>query len=262
VWHFWDMADSRRAPALVATDPVPPPTDDDPIRDKLDKAKTAFDDAVEKYQKKVHDGLDKAEETAHKAGNKDRVDKIQAEREAFENSDDDLPKSVVLAKEYKRDEDAARAILDLAYEAAAVEYLKEKKDAKAEGVADDRKKFQEGHPTDAFKVGSVWKGKAVQVWIGHPEALRTDCSLTVLERDDKTFKATVEELGYTLEVHGTIVRGVIRWKAKDVKAIKGGPEYDTGGKLTGTGVDLRSEWIGGVNNIPTPTVLTVHLEKK
>jgi hypothetical protein len=213
---------------------------------------------VEKFLQKVHDGLDKAEETARAAGKKDLVDQIKAEREAFDKSGD-LPKSVP-AKEYKQGEDAARKTLNLAYDAAVSAYTKEKMDAKADAVKEERKQFQEGHPTDALRVGSVWKGSAVQVWTGHPDRAVTDCSLTVLERDDRTFKATVEVRGNTLQVHGSINRGVILWLAKEVKVIKGGPEHDTVGKLTGNVVELQSEWIGGYKGASNPTVLTAQLQ--
>ncbi len=234
-------------------------TENDPIRDKLDKAKAAFDAAVEKYQKRVHDGLDKVEENATKAGKTDIVGQVQAEREAFDNSGD-LPKSLPSAVEYKRDEDAARWILDAAYATAVKAYGNEKMETKAEAVKEERRLFQEGHPTDAFRAGSVWKGNAVQVWIGHPDRPVSDCSLTVLERDDKSFKAVVVERGNTLEANGTIRGGVIRWLAKDVKVIRGGPEHDSVGKLTGNVVELQSEWLGAYRGKPNATVLTVHLQ--
>ena len=63
------------------------------------------------------------------------MDKIKAEREAF-NNDGDPPKSIP-AKEYKREEDAARATLDAAYAAAVAAYTKSKTDDKAAAVAED-----------------------------------------------------------------------------------------------------------------------------
>ena len=242
----------------ATTSDAAPPPEDDPIRDKLDKAKAVFDAAVEKYQQKVHDGLDKVEESATKAGNKDLVAQVQAEREAFDGSGD-LPKSLPSAAEFKQDEDASRSILDSAYATAIKAYTNGKMETKADAVKEERKEFQEGHPTDAFRVGSVWKGKAVQIWVGHPDTSVTDCSLSVFERDDKSFKARVEERGNTLEVQGSIVRGAIRWLAKDVKVIKGGPEHDTEGKLKGNLVELQSGWLGGYRGKPNATVLTVQL---
>jgi hypothetical protein len=249
------------------TEPPPTPAEDDPIRAKLDKAKNDFNAAVEKYQQKVHDGLDKAEETARTAGNNALVDEIKAEREAFDGSGD-LPKKAP-AREYKGDIDAARATLASAYDAAVKAYTKEKMYAKAETVAEERKAFEQGHPTDAFRVGSVWKGGTVQVWIGHPEKGFGGFTLTVLERDDKTFKAMVENRGSTHTVSGTVKGRVIRWLTKDVIAIKGPPGHDFMGKISGNVVELQSEWVGQYVKAPKPavpnlTVLTVllRLEKK
>ncbi len=98
---------------------------------------------------------------------------------------------------------------------------------------------------DAFEVGSVWNGE--------PEIQKF--KLTVLERSGRRFKAKFESKNWVREVSGTVNGSSVAWKAKDVRAIKGG----AGGGNLGTivrddeGMRIDFAW-RGVNNQGTFTL--------
>src|SRR4051812_30878057 len=61
---------------------------DDPIKTKLDKAKTAYASESKKFREEVGAYLDKREEAARKDGNKKLLDQTKEERKAFEERDE------------------------------------------------------------------------------------------------------------------------------------------------------------------------------
>ncbi len=231
------------SPSTADAPPKTPPPDapeTDPIRVPLEKAKADFDAAADQFKKKVHDALDKAEEIARATGKSNLVDEIKAERDAFESAGD-MPKMAPASRVELNV--ARRAVVD-AYEDAIKAYTKDNKDAKAKTAAEELKAFEEAHPLDAFRPGSVWTGKSVLVWIGHPDRIPGNVTLTVLERDDKTFKATFDDGDSTRTVSGKIRGNDIEWLAKDVEVVKGIAGYNFTGKITGTHLFLRSLWNG------------------
>ena len=106
--------------------------EDDPIRAKLDAAKAESTASVEKLRTALRESLDKAEDVARAAGNKIAVDRVKAERKAFED-DGKVPVGTSGAT-YERGVQAARQKLEVAYKLAVSEYVKVKKDAQAEEV--------------------------------------------------------------------------------------------------------------------------------
>ena len=82
------------------------------------------------------------------------------------------------------------------------------------------------------------------VWIGHPDKIAGGVTLTVLERGDKTFKATFEDGVNIRTVNGTIRGREIKWLARDVEVLKGSAGYNFTGQITGSHLLLRSLWSG------------------
>src|SRR5262245_44135817 len=87
----------------------------DPIKEKLDAAKAAYDAALEKYRAAACEWFDRREHAAREKGDKKQVDQIKAERQAFEEKDelpDAAPASV------KRLLTKAQVDMEAAYQAA------------------------------------------------------------------------------------------------------------------------------------------------
>jgi hypothetical protein len=64
----------------------------DPVKEKLDAAKAAYEAALEKYRASACDWFDKRERAARARGDKKSVDRIAEERQAFEEKDE-LPET-------------------------------------------------------------------------------------------------------------------------------------------------------------------------
>jgi hypothetical protein len=109
------------------------------VKKRLDEAKKAYDEEVDKFKKAIADLLDKREDDARKAGNKKLLDQITAERKAFEKQGE-LPAAYPMALQNQMKD--ARGNLDKAYAAAMKDYLRLKEDAAAEAVEKEQQKFE------------------------------------------------------------------------------------------------------------------------
>lgn len=106
-------------------------TEPDPIRDKLNASKAAFEAEMEKYDKAVVEYFEKREEAARNDVNKKLVAQIKLERLAYDESGD-LPKeSSANVRMLGAD---AQKKLEAEYQSAAKGYFKAKKDKEADGV--------------------------------------------------------------------------------------------------------------------------------
>jgi serine/threonine protein kinase/cyclophilin family peptidyl-prolyl cis-trans isomerase len=135
--------------------------DTDPIKDKLDKARADYRAEVEKFRAQLLAGLDKAEDAARQAGNKQRVDQIKAERSSFEK--DGTPPTVVSSKEYQQQMSKARTSLLAAYRVAVAEYTKARKDTEAAALQNDPQFVELSQPpSGAFR--ALFNGKDLTGW--------------------------------------------------------------------------------------------------
>ncbi len=123
--------------ALCATTAA---ADDDPIKTKLGTAKKDYDTKLEKYKKGVTDWLDKKEETARKAGNKELVDQIKLAREIYQDTGT-LP--VVPPPDVQKTLTGAQTVYDAALIAAVKDYTKAKKDEEAAAITKQLQEFRE-----------------------------------------------------------------------------------------------------------------------
>jgi hypothetical protein len=119
--------------AAHAADPA------DAVKEKLFRAKKAYDDEVEKFRKAVGESLDKREDTARKAGNKKSLDSVKADRERFDKTGEPptaTPKVLITQI------GTARANLDKAYTVEVRDLVKLKDDVAASAVEKEQKQFQ------------------------------------------------------------------------------------------------------------------------
>jgi hypothetical protein len=113
--------------------------DADMVKEKLFQAKKEFDAEVQKFKKAVTETLDKREEDARKAGIKQQVDQIKAERDAFEKTGESPP---ALPNSFREPVASARTKLDKVYTAALKEYLKLRMDDAAGATEKEQQEFQ------------------------------------------------------------------------------------------------------------------------
>jgi uncharacterized protein YfaP (DUF2135 family) len=129
--------------AALAQGQSPDPSPD-PIAGKLEQAKKAYKQEVEKSKAIIQKAFDEADESARDAANVDLVKSIKAERAEFEATGK-LPKRLAVA-EYTKQRDKIRKDLSDAYTLAIRDYLKARKDDLAEKIKDERDAFQKDRP--------------------------------------------------------------------------------------------------------------------
>lgn len=112
----------------------------DATKAKLDKARTAYEEALTETEKAVVEVIDKNEAAARKRGDKVALDKIKAERELFELTGI-LPKFVPAATLQKVN--TTRKAFDTACLVAVKEYTKANKDAEAATVEKERAELKD-----------------------------------------------------------------------------------------------------------------------
>jgi len=197
--------------------------DDDPIREKLDQARTAYDSEIEKYRAAVTAFMDAREEAARRDPNKRLVDQIKAERQAF-GEKGEVPKTLPSAT--KSELVTARITLESAYKTAVKEYTRTKQDEKASVVEKELADFSKVEavvvevPPGPFQAKSVWVSD---------NPTRT---FTVLERKGDAFRATcLIEDKHEFEVAGTVRDGKVVWFLKDVHIIRGTAAGDNIGTI-------------------------------
>jgi serine/threonine protein kinase len=141
-----------------SADKVPPAVEPDLIQEALDRARTTYKEETEKWRQTVRDYLDKREETARKDGKKDLLDQVKADREAFA-ARGELPRSMPAAA-YRRGLKTAAATMEAAYNTAIKEYIKARKDERAQDVEQELKRFQTNAETKPVPkkpyVAAVW----------------------------------------------------------------------------------------------------------
>lgn len=103
----------------------------------------------------------------------------------------------------------------------------------------DRRRDGKMAASDHFAVGSVWKGMSKTA----------EFTLTVLEVQDGRFRAKFESRNWEKEVSGTSTGDSVSWKAKDVKAIRGGVGGDNDGTIVRDDDGVRIDFVWrGKNN--------------
>ncbi|HEY4260807.1 MAG TPA: FKBP-type peptidyl-prolyl cis-trans isomerase [Schlesneria sp.] len=120
--------------------------ENDPILDKLTKAKATYQTDLEKYHASVGAYFDKREEIARKNGDKKTVDQIKSDRQEF----DDEGNPAKLPAALKSQLTSARSAMEIAYKTAIREYVKTKQDDKSAGVEEELATFTKGIDNDAF----------------------------------------------------------------------------------------------------------------
>ena len=115
--------------------------DADPIKTKLDKAKSTFNSEVPKFVKGVTEFMEKAEADARKKGDKAALDRLRYEWTAFDLMYVPPPS---LPQFMSKKADGLRASIDLTYQTAIKEYTKASKDDKAASLQKEFEQFQGG----------------------------------------------------------------------------------------------------------------------
>ena len=216
--------------------------DDDPVKEKLDKAKAAYDQQIDKAKAALVKSLDAKEEAARKAGNVKLVDQIKTEREAFETKGE-LPKTVSTAN-FTRDRKLAGNALELAYGTAVKEYLKGKKDDEAAALTKDLEEFKNGNAGPSLATlltkDSVWDGER-RFTLGKGGTNESPFQLKVTLRDGKDFKGEIvfgKKDKY--DVVGTVTDNAISFSTDKNEKIK----HTYEGRLRGGVLDLAFEGNG------------------
>ncbi|HTI49789.1 MAG TPA: hypothetical protein VL475_02515, partial [Planctomycetaceae bacterium] len=114
--------------------------EDDPVREKLDKAKAAYEAAMNEYQAGVGKWFEDEDNAARKAKSDvtDRVNRVAAESKLFKEFGL-LPGRAPPA--LKDSPSRAATALIKAYKAASDEYIREKNDDEAAGIEQEVKQF-------------------------------------------------------------------------------------------------------------------------
>lgn len=236
--------------------------DNDPIKEKLDKAKAAYDDTLDKLRDGLLKELDEKEEAARKKGDKKAVDVVKAEREAFD-SRGDLPKVVPTAN-FLRDCKQARTALELAYSAAIKDYVKAKMDDEAGAAEKDLAAFKDvtgdyGASLSAQLVkDTLWKG-ARRVLNAKGKLVEDAFQLKVLKRNGKDFTGEItlgENRKY--DVEGVVERDKIAFVTEKKGNFKQGFE----GRLRGRVLELAFAGTGqGKEQVKGVVALTLEKAK-
>jgi len=119
--------------------------DIDNVRERLDKAKAAFEAKQEVFRKDVLEDLDKSETSARQIPDKNRLDQIKAHRNVFQSTGQ-LP--AFLNPQLLARIRGARSALEKEYLAARDVYLRTRQDDKAEAVDKELQEFRKGIPAE------------------------------------------------------------------------------------------------------------------
>lgn len=220
-------------------------TAEDPVRTKLDKAKSAYAAQVEKYRNSACDWFDQTEKAAREKGNKAQVDKIKEERKGFEERDE-LPDTAPTS--LRRTLTTAKDDMEAAYRRAVAEYTKANSDAEATSVEQELAQFKKNaipDPFDRFKAGSVWVGVNTQATAGKAKASAGRVTLTILDRTGEEFTARLRADTVERTIKGHVKGRTVWWSRNDVRVEKGaGPGQDNFGYVAGKSLRLRYEGFG------------------
>ena len=244
--------------------------DGDPIKAKLKEAKDEYDKELARLKTACLEDLDKAEDAARAAGNKQLVEKLKADRKAFVDTGK-VPNHPA-GNAFDRGVLPARQKLVAAYKVAVTAYLKAKKDEESDAVEAEMKAFisavpgakpepkdipkpepkdiPKPDPRDAYAAGAIWAGQLR--WNGDPG--NHNYMLVITERTGKKFKG-IARMDYGpsddpnrksyYDVEGEVGAAGLKFKGdtpglREIEA-KGGKDglqiragADNGGELTGT----------------------------
>ena len=136
--------------------------DGDDIADRLDAARAAFGEEIERLRTDLVTALETREDAARKAGNKPVVDRVKQEREAFE-VEDELP-TVVSSARYSRGIVAARSRLIAALKSGIKDYLQAKQDEQADALQAELEALQAEQPQPMAKAKPGAEPTVVAEW--------------------------------------------------------------------------------------------------
>lgn len=111
----------------------------DPVATQLENARQKYKKEWDQFEKSVRDLLEKKEEAARKAGNKQALNIVQSERKAFE---DDAVIPTFAPPAIARKQSLIRADLERAYNAAIKDYIKKREDEEAKKIEDELNEFR------------------------------------------------------------------------------------------------------------------------
>jgi hypothetical protein len=113
--------------------------DDDPTKEKIFKAKTAYTAEIAKLRSEVIASFDKKEEKARSKGDKKVVDEIKDQRAAFDEAEE-WPTDMTADLRMRLTK--ARTQLETTYQSALKEYIKAKKDEEAAAMEKEIAEFR------------------------------------------------------------------------------------------------------------------------
>lgn len=231
--------------------------DNDPVKEKLDKAKSAYDQQLDKLRAGVLKSLADREGTARKMSNKALVDQIKAERDAFE-ARGELPKSVPTAN-YLRDAKQARTALELAYTVAIKEYVKTRKDDEAATAEKDLTALKDSTGATGTSLSALLNPDTV--WLGvrrvataKGKLVEDPFALKVAGRERKNFKGEIVLDGTRrYDVEGVVVGDAIAFATEK----KGKFKQTFEGRLRGGSLELIRGGTGqGGDRVKGAVILT------
>ncbi|HVC99459.1 MAG TPA: formylglycine-generating enzyme family protein, partial [Pirellulales bacterium] len=223
------------------------PSDSSRAMAKLDAAKVAHDEKIEKFKSDMLDSIKKKEDAARAQGEIGLVQSVIVQREALEKygiPPDFAPK----VEKYAAAMAKANAPMEAAYAAAVRALAKAKEDELAEEVRRQRKAFQEQEGAAmGIMPGAVWEGVTTstrdqvvnggRIKAGYQQSSR----LSISSVNGREFRGTVswsdkpgrEPVDSSKPIIGTFRNGEIKWEGDGVKTaphtatIKGRTMEDT-----------------------------------
>ena len=213
--------------------------EDDPIADKLGKARGAFEAREKDFRDEILKRLQASYNRAVREGNKKLVDRIEAERLAFEKAGA-LPESIRTSDLTPRWE-RARAAMVVSYKKAISDYTKKRMKAEADAVEKELQRFIAAGADDGLREGTIWRGFGGHTdWPGE----RYEFELAITERKGNSFKGIETHKGGEIvrEIRGTVDSGHFRFNF--TRVIKGFPiEEPVVGTIRGDAMDFKCIYI-------------------
>lgn len=200
----------------------------DPVKTKLDEAKTTYKVEVDNFRKAVAAHIDQREQAARDKGDKPAVDQIKAERQAFMEKGE-LPKTLPVTVKQKAI--LAKSSMEAAYTTAIKEYTKTKKDVEASAVEKELDGFKRENITatipfqgkepslaELFQIGTIWAG--IAKWTSGPNPKEPhNWMIVVTERTGNRFVGIVRwdfapkrpnDKGH-YDIEGTVRDNEVEW---------------------------------------------------
>lgn len=158
--------------------------DADPIRDKLEAAKTKYAGELDKAKTALQEAFQKKEDAARASGQKKLVDQLKVERREFEELGT-LPKSVP-TNVFIRSQMQAQTALESAYRTAIKEYTRAKRDDDATDAERQLEEFRNGaHSPRVYQFTGASLPERLAVKVVYND-VRTDGIVVLKEMSDPT----------------------------------------------------------------------------